>query len=389
MFLFLLLLLIVMSQQIPSAAAAAVAVLRTSSRTATAVTRAPIPASIWQQQAREHAAYMEQMLYPPSISSPSSSSSSTTTTTTTSSSLRARTHAVRHHPVYNFLHTYYRYSAEELMLFSAGIDVPLELVEAKKEGGHVHIHEKEAKEAVDEEESGLSLLNSKFLCLTDHHHHHHRSVLVQVPTQLQADGRYGWIQLSTHRDILVKTQGRAAHFGCFGYHEWAMLYKANKKHQEELPLRVSQQVIDQVVEEEGNLKCTHFDAWRFFDKQAQPLNVLSPLTRADQQLYEQPGCIHATMDLFKYAYKVVCTTNTYAQYTRTHTHIHTHTHTHAAVSSVFVLLVVAILGLGGGGKKDRHARIAVRRVRLRRVAEPIVCRDKRRSQGLHQGAGAA
>ena len=53
------------------------------------------------------------------------------------------------------------------------------------------------------------------------------------------------------------------------------------------------------------LRCTHYDATRFFTSQALPLNRTSPIpTRINQPDLEQPGCIHATMDLFKWAIKV-------------------------------------------------------------------------------------
>ena len=62
------------------------------------------------------------------------------------------------------------------------------------------------------------------------------------------------------------------------------------------------QVIDSVTEQLP-LRCTHFDAFRFFAKGAQPLNALH-LTREAQLQKEQPGCIHAIMDLFKFAYMI-------------------------------------------------------------------------------------
>ena len=37
---------------------------------------------------------------------------------------------------------------------------------------------------------------------------------------------------------------------------------------------------------------------------AQPLNDVNPLTRESQHQYEQPGCVHSSMDLFKYAYQL-------------------------------------------------------------------------------------
>ncbi len=55
--------------------------------------------------------------------------------------------------------------------------------------------------------------------------------------------------------------------------------------------------------ESHQLRCTHFDAFRFFTEPARPLNI-TPLTRADQPEREQCGCLHATMDLYKWAWKM-------------------------------------------------------------------------------------
>ena len=59
---------------------------------------------------------------------------------------------------------------------------------------------------------------------------------------------------------------------------------------------------DAVVEAHP-VRCTHFDAFRFFTPSAVPLNRLQP-TRATQPELEQPGCLHATMDLYKWALKL-------------------------------------------------------------------------------------
>jgi hypothetical protein len=68
------------------------------------------------------------------------------------------------------------------------------------------------------------------------------------------------------------------------------------------PLRLGQQGTDAVVESH-QIACSHFDAYRFFTPAARPRNSLSP-TRADQAAYEQPGCLHAGMDLYKWASKL-------------------------------------------------------------------------------------
>ena len=53
-----------------------------------------------------------------------------------------------------------------------------------------------------------------------------------------------------------------------------------------------------------SLSCSHFDAFRFFHPAAKSFNSLEDLRRDTQPKYEQPGCIHASMDLFKYAYSL-------------------------------------------------------------------------------------
>lgn len=104
------------------------------------------------------------------------------------------------------------------------------------------------------------------------------------------------------RDLLVATASRPAHLGCFGLHEWAMVYRAAEIRHESWPLRLSPAATAAVVEERG-VRCSHFDAFRFFTAPARPLNVLTP-TRERQAALEQPGCLHANMDLYKWAYKL-------------------------------------------------------------------------------------
>ena len=61
---------------------------------------------------------------------------------------------------------------------------------------------------------------------------------------------------------------------------------------------------DQVVESH-KIACSHFDAFRFFtDARRAPLNVLQP-TRESQPALEQGGCLHANMDLYKWASKLM------------------------------------------------------------------------------------
>ena len=118
------------------------------------------------------------------------------------------------------------------------------------------------------------------------------------------------------RDLLAATERRAPLLNCYGLHEWAMLYHpegsdaATSRHQA-LPLRVSQARLNEIVEEGGALRCTHGDAVRFFSSAAVPLLAshgegggCGVPCRSNQIAVEQPGCVHATMDLFKWATKL-------------------------------------------------------------------------------------
>ncbi len=101
--------------------------------------------------------------------------------------------------------------------------------------------------------------------------------------------------------LLGNTKDRAPLFNCFGMHEWAMVFRGQSSdvRHPEFPLRLEPSEIEQVVKEVG-LRCTHLDAFRFFTAEAVPLNE-HRLTRATQPDFEQPGCVHAAMDLYKYA----------------------------------------------------------------------------------------
>lgn len=104
--------------------------------------------------------------------------------------------------------------------------------------------------------------------------------------------------------LLTATASRKARLGCFGLHEWAMVYRTQPEDIRHAgwPLRLGHDGTDEVVESMP-INCTHHDAFRFFTPQARPLNALQP-ERADQVRLEQPGCLHANMDIFKWAYKL-------------------------------------------------------------------------------------
>jgi hypothetical protein len=91
-------------------------------------------------------------------------------------------------------------------------------------------------------------------------------------------------------------------FGCFGLHEWAMVYREPNVRHSRTPLRLSPDQIAPAVEAE-DLCCTHYDAFRFFTPAAVPRNRHS-LTRDATSEFDQRGCVHVTMDLYRYAYKI-------------------------------------------------------------------------------------
>ena len=103
------------------------------------------------------------------------------------------------------------------------------------------------------------------------------------------------------RGLLAVTASRPAATGCFGLHEWAMVHRADET-RHRLQLRLGPAGTDAVVEEHP-IRCTHYDAFRFFTPSAIGLNRVRP-TRATQVDLEQPGCLHATMDLYKWSYKL-------------------------------------------------------------------------------------
>jgi len=106
------------------------------------------------------------------------------------------------------------------------------------------------------------------------------------------------------RDLVSATASRPAQLGCFGLHEWAMVHRipTDDVRHAGWPLRLGRDGTDAVVEAHG-IRCSHFDAYRFFTESARPRNQLRP-TRATQAAMEQPGCLHAGMDVYKWAFKL-------------------------------------------------------------------------------------
>ncbi len=142
---------------------------------------------------------------------------------------------------------------------------------------------------------------------TDNHHFTGRSYVLEhgaifAEPQLLSEKerqRLAWISA-----LLEATRDRAPNFACHGLHEWAMVYRGlDVRHEKTLKLRLSQTEIDTVVEARA-ICCSHHDAFRFFAKEARPLNHLQPDLET-RILLEQPGCVHANMDLYKWAAKAM------------------------------------------------------------------------------------
>ena len=171
------------------------------------------------------------------------------------------------HPVEDFLFTYYSYRPAALRRWHPGPGVVLRGGSplARRRGYRTHV-------------DGVSL---------DPDH---------VASRLE---RIRWV-----RDLLAATADRTPSFGCLGLHEWAMVYRTQPDdvRHASWPLRLGSVGTDDVVRSH-RISCTHFDAFRFFTAPARPRNTVQP-TREQQARHEQPGCLHAGMDLYKWAYKL-------------------------------------------------------------------------------------
>lgn len=119
------------------------------------------------------------------------------------------------------------------------------------------------------------------------------------PTRLSESRREGLRWLA---NFLHLTSERPPQFGCAGLHEWAMVYRAAEVRHEAWPLRLPAAEIEAIVQGQG-LRCTHFDAFRFFTEPARPLNRWQPSRERAPEL-EQRGCLHANMDLYKWSQKL-------------------------------------------------------------------------------------
>ncbi|HUR58017.1 MAG TPA: 3-methyladenine DNA glycosylase [Opitutaceae bacterium] len=179
------------------------------------------------------------------------------------------------HPVYDFLFTYYSFRPAWLRRWHPGPDVRL-----AGPGAREFLRWPEYRElALDEGD-----------------------VVVAIdPAAMPARRRefVHWL-----RSLLAGMQTRPAFFGCFGLHEWAMVYRQtpDEVRHNAWPLRFAPAELARIVEA-SPVCCSHFDAFRFFTGPARPINRLQPTRDAAPEL-EQRGCLHANMDLYKWAFKL-------------------------------------------------------------------------------------
>lgn len=205
-----------------------------------------LPEEVWRPRAEAHARAVEQL---------------------TADRLARRVEG-RTHPVDDFLWEYYNFRPAQLARWHPGAGTGL------AEG-----HEREGWSGYLLDERGTAYLD--------------------VAGFVQRRGRtIGFV-----RDLLTATLSRPGRFGCFGLHEWAMVYRAEVEEvRHDWPLRLGPEGTDEVVESH-QVACSHFDAHRFFTPDATPRNTLTP-SRETQLDLEQPGCLHAGMDVYKWCFKL-------------------------------------------------------------------------------------
>ena len=174
-----------------------------------------------------------------------------------------RRRAGARHPVFDFLFTYYGFRPAQLLRWHPGYGVRLE----------------DAPEYADLKGYADGAVTAAYV-------EAQRPLLVALLRLLRA------------------TASRPANFGCFGMHEWAMVYRLaeDETRHAAWPLRLGADGTDAVVESH-RIACSHFDAFRFFTPAAMPLNTLSPAA-GDRPEFEQPACLHAGMDLYKHAFRL-------------------------------------------------------------------------------------
>ena len=173
------------------------------------------------------------------------------------------------HPVHDFLFDYYRFRPSWLQRWHPGPDVVLQGESAREFLRWPEYHEIDC---------GIAL-----------------NPAALAPRRRES---LAWMV-----NLLRLTAERPPHFACYGLHEWAMVYRQTpgQVRHNTWPLRFSPGELAEIVEAQP-VRCSHFDAFRFFTEPARALNKLQPARETVPQ-FEQRGCLHANMDLYKWAFK--------------------------------------------------------------------------------------
>lgn len=200
---------------------------------------------------------------------------------------QARVSRGEKHPVYDFLFSYYAFRPAWLRRWHPGPDVMLTGESAREFLRWSEYRDLGSAPTNDHEKSRVSC--------------HGPTVVLDI-AGLSPKRRDFVVWL---RDLLVAMRERPAFFGCFGLHEWAMVYRqtSDQVRHNAYPLRFPPNELAEIVERSA-ICCSHFDAFRFFTEPARLLNKLQP-TREDVPRMEQRGCLHANMDLYKWAAKTM------------------------------------------------------------------------------------
>ncbi len=178
------------------------------------------------------------------------------------------------HPVHDFLFTYYRFSPAKLKQWVPAIDEALEITPT---------------------------LQAHYPWLNDYWFTREGDVLHHNPERIHQNIK-GVAKFIV--ELCRQINLRPPRYGCFGLHEWAMVYQLpqNQIRHQAHPLRLKPEEISSFVESQS-LCCTHYDAYRFFTSEATPRNLFKPTLETRLQ-NEQAGCIHVNMDLYKWTAKL-------------------------------------------------------------------------------------
>jgi hypothetical protein len=168
------------------------------------------------------------------------------------------------HPVWDFLFTYYSFSPGKLMTWCPGL---AEAVDSQKDPGR---------------DGGGERKIWEWPVLTG-----------------RVRREAAWVA-----QLCANIVARPARFACHGLHEWAMVYRQSAEHVRHsgYELRMTPEELAAFVESQS-ICCTHYDAFRFYTPEARPLNTFDPRFETRLEM-EQGGCLHANMDLYKWAYKL-------------------------------------------------------------------------------------